>query len=168
MAPLPQPYLAALQSLGAKRDFGEVLHGSSTPGTEHLKAPPKCSAPLHGCISLHPLLSGCSHHIQCWLCPRVLSPTEPYGCVGSPGRPCSPWWAPSLCPVNPAQLRMPRSGPGTEIPHLKGESVLAPELEDCPRGWGDGFPGAGGSGAALEGLCWVCTPPSLLSPLADV
>lgn len=81
VAPPPQPYLAALHSLGAKHDFGEVLHGSSTAGTEHLKAPPERSAPRHGRVSLHPLLSGCPHRIRCWLCPHVLSPTEPYGCV---------------------------------------------------------------------------------------
>lgn len=67
----------------------------------------------------------------------VLDPTEPQ----EPGPPCCKSGEPReagspspLCrplpsrPVNPAQLRKPRSGSGTERQSLKGEGMLAPAL----------------------------------------
>lgn len=72
----------------------------------------------------------------------VLDPTEPQ----EPWPPChkcgepreadspSPFCRPlPPRPVNPAQLRKPRSGSGTESQSLKGEGMLAPALRGpCP------------------------------------
>lgn len=92
----------------------------------------------------------------------VPEPTEPPQGPCPPGRECGePREAdgPSpLCrplpphPVNPAQLRMPRSGSGTENQRLKGEGVLAPAPPGaCPAG-DPCFQGHGGGIGLPAGL----------------
>lgn len=83
-APQTRPYLAALQSLGAKRDLGEILHGTRR-FPARLKSSPLCHGhprcPPH--LPAHP--HGGRHELRPAETPKLVE--TPKVCAESPGRP---------------------------------------------------------------------------------